>query len=69
MIHNLRQGLHDAIGLIIHFGGNPKYQKRMLESEDICPHAAQTRYVGCGGRAYWICDECKQVVKEAEREV
>ena len=33
-----------------------------------CPHLAKTRFVGCGGRAYWICDECEQVTGKAERE-
>jgi hypothetical protein len=33
-----------------------------------CPHMSRTRYVGCGGRAYWICDGCERVVERAERE-
>lgn len=34
----------------------------------LCSHGSRTRFVGCGGRAYWICDACEQVVEPAERE-
>lgn len=34
-----------------------------------CDHSTgRTRYVGCGGKAFWICDGCEQVVTRAERE-
>ena len=36
--------------------------------ETSCPHYSKTRYVGCGGRAFWICDGCERVTGEAERE-
>ena len=32
-----------------------------------CPHASQTRYVGCGGMAYWICDGCERVMGKKHR--
>lgn len=36
--------------------------------DHFCTHGARTRFVGCGGRAFWICDECAQVVEKAEPE-
>lgn len=40
---------------------------RMLESW-LCRHDARTRFVGCGGRAFWICDACETVVGPADPE-
>jgi len=31
-----------------------------------CAHPCQTRFVGCGGRSYWICDECEQPVRQGD---
>lgn len=40
------------------------------EDPSACDHAgmSRTRYVGCGGRSYWICDACEQVVEPGENE-
>lgn len=41
--------------------------QKLLQSL-LCPHPSRTRFVGCGGRAFWICDGCEQVVERAESE-
>lgn len=46
---------------------NYRRTMRMLEAL-LCAHESRTRFVGCGGRAYWICDACEQVVSKAEPE-
>lgn len=36
--------------------------------QERCEHPSRTRFVGCGGRAFWICDACERVVERAESE-
>lgn len=50
-----------------HADANHRRTMRLLEAL-LCGHESRTRFVGCGGRAYWICDACEQVVEKAERE-
>lgn len=50
-----------------HADANHRRTMRLLEAL-LCGHESRTRFVGCGGRAYWICDACEQVVSKADPE-
>lgn len=43
-------------------------REQVTERGATCAHWSRTRYVGCRGRAYWICDGCEQVVERAPTE-
>lgn len=63
----IKGGFADVTFVAGMLGGKMKELVLALREGRDCLHASQTRYVGCGGMAYWICDECERAVGKKHR--
>lgn len=54
----------------VRIGRNLKLLRAAVRrGEAPCEHPSTTRYVGCGGRYFDICDECEAIVERGKEEV